>query len=164
MDSSCVELLHALPGRWRYRLRSAQPLNWGQLERELSLLFSAPQWRWRLNRAAASLLLWCEDPCLQNQGWQSLLAAMERCGAVAPPPEVVRVKVTRIRERPLLKLSGNLISLITAGGMVALALLLTLLGILGLLLPLAPGFPLLVLAFALVEGAIRLRRPYTCAA
>lgn len=161
MDSRCVELLHALPGRWRYRLRSTAPLVWDRLEQELTVLLPPPLWSWRLNRTAASLLLTSSDPGLRQQGWQGVLAAMERAGATPPEPELVRVRVSVVRERPWLIASGNLLSLITAGALMALALLLTLLGILGLLLPLAPGFPLLILAFALVESAIQLRRPFT---
>jgi uncharacterized protein YqgC (DUF456 family) len=41
---------------------------------------------------------------------------------------------------------------------------LTLGGIVGLILPLAPGLPLLLIAFLLVETAFRLRRPFTAAA
>ena len=33
MVSSCVELVHALPGRWRYRLHSATPIDWDRFER-----------------------------------------------------------------------------------------------------------------------------------
>ena len=56
MSSSCAELVHALPGRWRYRLRSGAPMAWDRLERELQASLPAGQWHWRLNRRCSSLL------------------------------------------------------------------------------------------------------------
>ena len=164
--TSCVELVHELPGRWRYRLNSGAPLAWERLEQELAAALPGTQWRWRLNRRCRSLLLECDDPSRQQQGWQSVVAAMERCGATAPPPPVLQVRVQVVRDRPcwlqrLLSAPANLISLLMATGLLSLASLLVLGGILGLLLPLAPGWPLLLLAFLLVEGAIQLRRPFT---
>jgi uncharacterized protein YqgC (DUF456 family) len=51
-----------------------------------------------------------------------------------------------------------------ASGLLSLAALLLLGGVVGLILPLAPGLPLLLLAFLLVETAFKLRRPFTTAA
>ncbi len=166
MVTSCVELVHELPGRWRYRLSSASPLDWERLEQELAAALPASRWRWRLNRRSSSLLLQASEPSLQSQGWQSVVAAMERCGATAPDPEVVQVRVQVVRERPcwlqrLLRAPIDLFSLLMATGLLSLAALLVLAGLLGVLLPLAPGWPLLLLAFLLVEAAIKLRRPFT---
>lgn len=164
--TSCVELVHALPGRWRYRLNSAAPLNWTRLEQELAAALPANLWRWRLNRRSRSLLLEASDASLQSQGWQSVVAAMERCGATAPEPQVVQVKVQVMRDQPswlqrLLRAPADLLSLLMATGLLSLASLLVLTGILGVMLPLAPGWPLLLLAFVLVEAALKLRRPFT---
>lgn len=163
---SCVELVHELPGRWRYRLNSAAPLDWDRLEQELAAALPSSLWCWRLNRRGRSLLLECTDTSLQSQGWQSVVAAMERSGATAPEPEVVQVRVQVVRDRPcwlqrLLRAPVDLLSLLMATGLLSLASLLVLVGLIGVLLPLAPGWPLLLLAFLLVEAAIRLRRPFT---
>ena len=58
---------------------------------------------------------------------------------------------------------ANLASFLAASGLLGLAAFLLLAGIVGLILPLAPGFPLLLLAFVLVETAFKLRRPFTAA-
>jgi hypothetical protein len=169
MSSSCAELVHALPGRWRYRLRSATPIQWDRLEQELQVSLPIGPWRWRLNRRCSSLLLEAQQSQPQQQGWQALVAALERSGATPPEAEVVHVKVQVMRDRPSwrrrwLMAPANLISFLAASGLLGLAALLTLGGILGLILPLAPGVPLLLLAFVLVETAFRLRRPFTAAA
>ena len=166
MVTSCVELVHDLPGRWRYRLNSATPVDWDRLEQELEAALPSNLWRWRLNRRGGSLLLECGDASRQSQGWQSVVAAMERSGATAPEPEVVQVHVQVVRDRPcwlqrLLRAPADLLSLLMATGILSLASLLVLVGLLGVMLPLAPGWPLLLLAFLLVEAAIRLRRPFT---
>jgi hypothetical protein len=59
---------------------------------------------------------------------------------------------------------ANFFSFLAATSLLGLAVLLSLAGILGLILPLAPGLPLLLLAFALVETAFRVRRPFTASA
>jgi hypothetical protein len=38
-------------------------------------------------------------------GWQALVAAMERCGATEPPPEVVLVKVKVREQRKIVRCS-----------------------------------------------------------
>jgi hypothetical protein len=170
MSSSCAELVHAVPGRWRYRLRSATPIQWARLEQELQLSLSAELWRWRVNRQCSSVLLEAKGSTQQQQqGWQAVVAAMERSGATPPEPEVVQVRVQVVRDQPSrlqrwLQLPANLLSFLVASGLLGLAALFTLGGILGLILPLAPGVPLLLLAFVLVETAFRLRRPFTAAA
>ena len=169
MVSSCAELVHALPGRWRYRLRSATPIQWARLELELQASLPLGPWHWRLNRHCSSLLLEARDSQPQHQGWQGLVAALERCGAQPPEAEVVHVRVQVMRDRPSrlmrwLMAPANLLSFLAASGLLGLAALLTLGGILGLILPLAPGLPLLLLAFVLVETAFRLLRPFTAAA
>jgi hypothetical protein len=170
MVSSCAELVHALPHRWRYRLRSTTPIQWDLLEQNLKAAFPTSQWRWRLNRRCSTLLLEAitPEPQQQQQGWQSLVAALERSGATAPEPDVVQVKVQVVRDQPArlwrwLMAPANLISFLAASGLLSLAALLLLGGILGLILPLAPGLPLLLLAFLLVETAFKLRRPFTAA-
>lgn len=169
MLSSCVELVHALPGRWRYRLRSATPIDWDRLEQELRSALQTSCWHWRLNRRCQSLLLEARNGQSQLQGWQILVAALAACGATAPEPEVVRINVQVVPDRPpllgrVLQAPANLISLLAASGLLGLALLLGLAGILGLMLPLAPGLPLLLLASLLVETAFLLRRPFTAPA
>lgn len=175
MHSSCAELVHALPGRWRYRLHSGSPIHWDRLEQELHQALPQPQWRWRLNRHTGSLLLEATSQgnntpnAAQQQGWQSLVAALERSGATPPNPEVVHVKVTVVQQRhhwlmTWLKAPANLLSGLAASGLLSLAALLVLAGIVGLMLPLAPGLPLLLLAFVLVDTAFALRRPFTGAA
>lgn len=166
MLSSCVVLVHALPGRWRYRLSSATPIDWDRLEQALHTTLPAPHWHWRLNRRCQSLLLEGRQAQPQLQGWQVLVAALASCGATPPEPEVVRVNVHVVRDRPpllgrLLQAPANLLSLLAASGLLGLALLLGLAGILGLMLPLTPGLPLLLLASLLLDTAFRLRRPFT---
>ena len=83
--------------------------------------------------------------------------------------QLVQVRVQVMRDQPSrlqrwLQLPANLLSFLAASGLLGLAALFTLGGILGLILPLAPGLPLLLLAFVLVETAFRLRRPFTAAA
>ena len=170
MSSSCAELVHALPGRWRYRLRSGAPIEWDRLERELQASLPEGHWNWRLNRRCSSLLLEARGSTQQQQlGWQAVVAAMERSGATPPDPEVVKVRVQVMRDRPTrlkrwLLSPANLLSFLAASGLLSLAAVLTLGGIVGLILPLAPGLPLLLIAFLLVETAFRLRRPFTAAA
>ena len=94
---------------------------------------------------------------------------MERSGATPPEPEVVKVRVQVMRDRPTrlkrwLLSPANLLSFLAASGLLGLAALLTLAGIVGLILPLAPGLPLLLIAFVLVETAFSLRHPFTTAA
>jgi hypothetical protein len=170
MVSSCAELVHALPNRWRYRLRSTTPIHWDQLEQNLKTAFPSGQWRWRLNRRCSTLLLEAitTEPKQQQQGWQTLVAALERSGATPPEPDVVQVKVKVVRDQPsrlwrCLLAPANLISFLAASGLLGLAAVLLLGGIVGLILPLAPGLPLLLLAFVLVETAFKLRRPFTAA-
>ena len=170
MVSSCAELVHALPNRWRYRLRSTTPIQWSRVEQELQAALPSSQWRWRLNRHCSTLLLEAKssEPKQQQQGWQSLVAALERSGATPPQPDVVQVRVEVVRDRPsrlwrCVLAPANLISFLAASGLLGLAALLLLGGIVGLILPLAPGLPLLLLAFVLVETAFKLRRPFTAA-
>ena len=170
MLASCAELVHALPGRWRYRLRSATPIQWDQLHRELEIALPSSTWRWRLNRHCSTLLLEAkaEGQDQQQQSWQSLVAALARSGATTPEPEVVQVKVQVVRDQPSrlkrwLLAPANWISVLAASGLLSLAALLLLGGIVGLILPLAPGLPLLLAAFVLVETAFKLRRPFTTA-
>jgi hypothetical protein len=161
MSSSCAELVHALPGRWRYRLRSGAPIAWDRLERELQASLPEGHWNWRLNRRCSSLLLEARGSTQPQQlGWQGVVAAMERSGATPPDPEVVKVRVQVMRDRPT-RLKRWLLS---PANLLSLAAVLTLGGIVGLILPLAPGLPLLLIAFLLVETAFRLRRPFTAAA
>jgi hypothetical protein len=161
MSSSCAELVHALPGRWRYRLRSGAPIAWDRLERELQASLPEGHWNWRLNRRCSSLLLEARGSAQPQQlGWQGVVAAMERSGATPPDPEVVKVRVQVMRDRPT-RLKRWLLS---PANLLSLAAVLTLGGIVGLILPLAPGLPLLLIAFLLVETAFRLRRPFTAAA
>ena len=69
----------------------------------------------------------------------------------------MQVRVQVMRDRP------SRLSFLAASGLLSLAAVLTLGGIVGLILPLAPGLPLLLIAFVLVETAFRLRRPFTAA-
>jgi len=161
MSSSCAELVHALPGRWRYRLRSGAPIAWDRLERELQASLPEGHWNWRLNRRCSSLLLEARGSTQPQQlGWQGVVAAMERSGATPPDPEVVKVRVQVMRDRPT-RLKRWLLS---PANLLSLAAVLTLGGIVGLILPLAPGLPLLLIAFLLVETAFRLCRPFTATA
>ena len=81
---------------------------------------------------------------------------------------MVQVKVQVVRDQPSrlkrwLLAPANWISVLAASGLLSLAALLLLGGIVGLILPLAPGLPLLLAAFVLVETAFKLRRPFTTA-
>jgi hypothetical protein len=175
MDPACAELVHATRDRWRYRLHSASPIDWGRLEGALRDQLPATRWSWRLNPRCHSLVLsldgqasWLPEEA-RLRGWQAVLAAMASAGATPLPPPVVRVAVRTVRRRPqrLLAWLGtplNWASLGLAIGLLGLAALLALVGALGLLLPLLPGVPFLLLAFLLAELAFRLRRPFVSSA
>jgi hypothetical protein len=175
MDPACAELVHATSGRWRYRLHSASPIDWGQLEGALRDQLPATLWSWRLNPRCHSLVLsldgrasWLPEDA-RLRGWQAVLAAMESAGATPLPPPVVRVAVRTVRQPPRLPLTWlhaplNWASLGLALGLLGLAALLAVVGAFGLLLPLLPGVPFLLLAFLLAELAFRLRRPFVSSA
>lgn len=171
MDPACAELVHATRGRWRYRLHSSMPIDWARLKAALQTHLSPKWWSWRLNSACDSLVLtlnpqvpWAEDEA-RRMGWSAVLAAMESTGVTPPPPPVVVVAVRVVPERPhpllrLLKIPLNWATLGISLALLATAALLSVVGVLGLVLPLIPGAPFLVLAFLLAEVAFRLRRPF----
>lgn len=171
MDPACPELVHATPGRWRYRLHSATPIDWVRLDAALRDHLSSSRWHWRANTSCSSLVLTLQPQLSWDAaeatriGWQAVLAAMESAGATALPPPLLRVAVRVVPDRPQalrpwLKAPLNWATLAISLALLALAALLSLVGALGLLLPLLPGAPFLLLAFLLAEAAFRLRRPF----
>lgn len=168
MLETCVRLIHATPRRRRYRIESASPIDWTRLEQELACLAGGDRLGVRLNRACRSVVFTLAPPAapaLLQDAWARLCVAVERAGATPPPPPVLQVRVHVVRPSPLrwiraLTAPLNLISLGLSLGLLMLALLLAVLGILGMMLPLAPGAPLLLLTFLLMEAALTLRRPF----
>jgi len=171
MDPACAQLVHATRRRWRYRLHSATPLDWSRFDAALSARLSPSHWTWRRNPDCRSVILqlhpgapWGAEEA-NSRGWQAVLAALESAGATPPTPAVVRVRVRTLRHPPhspppWLLVPWNWASLGLALGLLGLAALLAVAGALGLVLPLVPGVPFLVLAFLLAELAFRLRRPF----
>ena len=171
----CLQPLHRSPGRLRYRIRSTSAIPWPQLRRRLSDLLAGLPLYWRLNQGASSLLLVYQPPpdnlsdgpgqaeAILRQGIQRLITALSECGATPAAAEVIAIR-TRHRTPSVLEAVGRgLINGLSAGMsllLVGLASLLILLGTLGLMVHLAPGGVVLVLAYGLVELAVRLRQPF----
>ena len=175
----CLQPVHRSPGRLRYRLRSANPIPWAQLQQQLENLLQGLPLYWRVNPGASSILLVYRHPhddlsagpgmaeANLRQGSQRLISALNACGVAPAATPVIQIR-TRQPNRgsaALRALGSGLINGLTTGVsllLVALASLLILLGSLGLMLPLAwaPGGLLLVLAYALVELALWLRQPF----
>ena len=102
-------------------------------------------------------------------GWQALVAAMERAGATSLPPPTLRVVVRAVSRHPhplitWLRAPLNWATLGLSLALLGLAAVLAVLGALGLVLPLVPGAPFLLLAFLVAELAFRLRRPFVATA
>ena len=163
----CVQLLHATPLRKRYRLISTTTIVWLLLEKHLMEHLPGRGLGWRLNRSAQSIVI-----CSQQDGSSAplhqalpiLIAALARAGARPPAAEVVRISLGKTNQahRPwrLLLWPINLASLGLSLSFLSLASFLSLLGIIGLMLPLAPGVQLLILASLSVELALLLRSPF----
>jgi len=168
MLESCVRLVHATPSRRRYRIDSATPIHWDRLSSELHGLIRSDHLQIRLNRSSRSVVFTLSDPeaiDLLVDAWQALYSAADRAGATAKEPEVIKIRVGVVRPSPFgwlrrLELPLNMASLVASLWLVVLAGLATLLGVLGLMLPLAPGAPLLLVAYLLLELAFTLRRPF----
>jgi hypothetical protein len=170
----CLELVHQGPTRQRYRLRSATPLSWTLLREQLQHHLGGLPLRWRLNRNAASVVLWYQAPddghrdgrqtatATLRQGVQALLAALGGCGAEPPEPAPIQIQTQGQRSALLAPLHWLLNGL--SGGvslmLLAAASALLLLGLAGMMLPLSPGGIVLALAYSLVELALWLRRPF----
>lgn len=179
MDPACAELIHATAGRWRYRLHSATPIDWVRLDAAMKELLPSTLWTWRLNSTCHSLVLALQPqaPCqgeeARRMGWQALVAAMERAGATSLPPPTLRVVVRAVSRHPhphphplitWLRAPLNWATLGLSLALLGLAAVLAVLGALGLVLPLVPGAPFLLLAFLVAELAFRLRRPFVATA
>lgn len=175
----CLQQVHRSPGRLRYRVLSHTPINWTQLQQRLNALLSGLPLYWRITPAAASVLLVYQPPddsfrdgptvaeSTLRLASQRLLTALSDCGATAAAAAVIQIR-TRQRQTPetLRGLGHGLMNGVSAGLsllLVGLASLLILLGALGLMVPLAPGGMLLVLAYGLVDLAMRLRQPFVSA-
>jgi len=163
----CTQLVHATPLRRRYRLISTKPLDWHPLERHLAEHLPGRGLAWRLNQAARSIVISALDDGSSGpleQGLPILIAALARAGARPPEASVVRIALGKApRAEPRwrwLLMPVNLASLGLSLSFLSLAAIMTLVGILGLMLPLAPGAPFLVLASLAVELALLLRLPF----
>jgi len=166
----CVQLLHATPLRRRYRLISTTRLDWGPLERHLKEHLPGRGLGWRLNPAAHSIVITGQadgSSAPLEQGLPILIAALARAGARPPAAEVVRISVGKAKAKVRTARSWawllwpiNLASLSLSLTFLSLAAIMTLVGMLGLMLPLAPGAPLLLLASLAVELALLLRMPF----
>ena len=163
----CAQLVHATPLRRRYRLSSTRSLDWPQLERHLGEHLPGRGFTWRLNRAASSIVIGARadgSSAPLGQGLAILIAALARAGARPPAAAVVRIAVGPVqRSRARWRWLGgpvNLVSLVLSLSFLVLAASMTLLGMVGLMLPLAPGAPFLLLASLAVELAFLLRLPF----
>ena len=171
----CLQPVHRSPGRLRYRIRSTSAIPWPQLKRRLSDLLAGLPLYWRLNQGASSVLLVYQEPAdnlsdgpgqadaILRQGSQRLITALSECGATPAAAEVIAIRTRRSNPSALGAVGHGLINGLSAGVsllLVGLACLLMLLGGLGLMVPLAPGGVVLVLAYGLVELAVRLRQPF----
>jgi hypothetical protein len=170
--SACLSLRHQIGSRQRYQIRSANPLNWRALDQSLANNLTGNSWQWRINPQAASVVInyfpipgqgAASAATVRQVAQQALVASLKALGAQPPAPEVVVIRLRSpllIRLENLIHLATNLSSAALSLALVLLCLPLLLAGILGLALPLAPGIPLLLLVFLLVEAAIWLRRPF----
>jgi hypothetical protein len=176
----CLQLVHQSRSRQRYRIRSATPIQWQTLELQLRQGLAGEPLSWRLNRGASSLVLEHRSPhdglsdgpdasaLALRHGVQVLVSSLAASGATPPLPAVIQIH-TRRRKQPR-SLAGPIRTVLNALSgsasllLILLAALLIVLGIVGLMLPLAPGAPLLLLAYGLVELALALRRPFVGAA
>ena len=166
----CAELVHATARRRRYRLNSTTPLDWIQLQRHLGHALGSVGLLWRVNPNARSVVIssradGTSDPL--DHAVPILIAALAEAGA--SPPSVALVPVAPVRTtvaiqalRPWrwLLVPLNLASMAVSLSLLSLALIIALVGLLGLVLPLAPGASLLVLAGLAVELALWLRLPF----
>lgn len=174
---ACLNLVHSSAQRHRYRIISATTINWAQVERHLNDHLPPSAVRARVNPHASSVVLAVARPLdhelepadaastTLRQGWQVLVAALDAGGATPPPPPLIRIKTTTQRHRPsavrhVAAAVFNGASALTSVMLLLLAALMLVLGLVGLLLPLAPGAPLLLLAYLMVELALLLRRPF----
>jgi len=168
MLDTCVRLIHATPRRRRYRIESSTPIDWSRLKQELAGLAADDQLRMRLNPTCRCVVFQLASGAAASrlqEAWMSLCNAVERAGARPLPPPVLHVRVKVVRHSPLhwirvLVAPLDLISLALSLGLVMLSLLVALLGIVGMMLPLTPGAPLLLLTYLLIEAALTLRRPF----
>mgnify|MGYP006268628365 FL=1 len=166
MDAlTCLELIHQNQRRRRYRIRTIEPLNWQQFSGELTQQFRHSPVHWRLNQAARCLIIWIDQDGHERELREGLLGiarALERCGAAPAPCAVIRIKTHRIRSvsRSPVNVALNLASGGASFILVVIASLLLLIGMVGMMLPLAPGAPLLLIAALLIELAISMRRPF----
>jgi hypothetical protein len=171
----CLQPVHRSPGRLRYRIRSTSPIPWPRLKRRLGDLLAGLPLYWRLTPGACSVLLVYQPPAdnlsdgpghadaILRQGSQRLVTALSECGATPAAADVIAIRTRRHNPSMLGSVGHGLINGLSAGVsllLVGLASLLILLGGLGLMVPLAPGGVLLVLAYGLVELALRLRHPF----
>ncbi|MFM1811239.1 MAG: hypothetical protein RLZZ336_177 [Cyanobacteriota bacterium] len=171
----CLQPVHRSPGRLRYRIRSSSAICWTQLQRRLDELLSGLPLYWRVTPGARSVLLVYRPPhdslsdgpdsaeTNLRQASQRLITALGECGATPAAAEVIQIRTRRHSPVPWHALGHGLINGLSAGlslVLVGLACLLILLGALGLMVPLAPGGMVLVLAYGLVELALRLRQPF----
>ena len=163
----CAQLVHSTPLRKRYRLTSTTTIVWPLLEKHLKEHLPGRGLHWRLNPSAHSVVI-CSQPdgssAPLDQGLPILIAALARAGARPPAAEVVRISLGKtsqtLRLWRLLLWPVNLASLGLSLSFLSLAACLSLLGIVGLMLALAPGAQLLILASLMVELALLLRSPF----
>ena len=164
----CAQLIHATPLRRRYRLTSTTPIQWHELEKHFKEHLPRRGLDWRLNPAAQSLVISGHPDGTSaplEQALPLVVAGLARAGATpAAAAEVVRLSI-RPPKPPLrpwrwLLIPVNLASLVLSLSFLSLATIFSLLGLVGLMLPLAPGTQLLVLASLAVELALLLRSPF----
>ena len=169
-----LQLVHSTSGRWRYRLRCDQTIDWETFSRDLNQVFPPGSWILRLNKSAGSLVvLFVGDLQAQPSVDLSQLVRSRvrqqllRQDILVPeiPLSTTVVVHPTIGERfrwltnPAhwiangLSLSLSLSALLTSLALFAL-------GLLGLFLPLSPGLVLLMLASLVFDLALSLRRPF----
>ncbi|MBM5799535.1 MAG: hypothetical protein FJ077_01555 [Cyanobacteria bacterium K_DeepCast_35m_m2_023] len=172
--AACLKLVHQAAHRRRYRILSRTPIAWQHLERHLAEQLPGLHLGWRINRSASSITLQhrpnndglIDGPHTAEselkQGLQVLTSGLQAAGATPPAAEVIQIQTRRQRPNNL-KLADTLLNLLSGSVSVVLVLVacaLFVFGVIGLMLPLAPGAPFLLLGYLVMELAYALRRPF----
>lgn len=171
---ACLKLVHQAAHRRRYQIRSSTAVAWPLLERHLAEHLPGLHLEWRVNRRASSVTLkhrphhggLVDGPRTAEaelkQGLQVLTNALGVSGATPPAAEVIHIQTRRQRTQTT-NLGGTVLNLLSGSVSILLVIVacaLFVFGVIGLMLPLAPGAPLLLLGYGVMELAFALRRPF----
>ena len=169
-----LKLIHRTANRWRYRLNDVLEINWERLRLDLSEKFPEGPWTVRLNPVASTLIIiqnerrlgQCSDPTYIVRA--SLSQQLAKQGIVVSEIPLSKTVVVQSRYskvglgvRRIFRLFANAVSISLSLSALLTALALLIIGVFGLLLPLSPGFWILMLATVLFDFAMTLRQPFT---